>query len=78
MGTSFLSEPFLRFLMEQHVPVSIFLVNGIKLIGTIDAFDDKTILLKDNIVQMIFINSISTVVPSRVIDLKLINNSLDN
>lgn len=63
-----LAEKFLRALQEQEVQVSIFLVNGIKLHGVINHYDEHTIFLKGNVTQMIFKHSVSTVVPSKAID----------
>jgi host factor-I protein len=53
------------------VPVSIFLVNGIKLQGQIESFDQFVVLLKNNVSQMIYKHAISTVVPSRAVKLQL-------
>jgi host factor-I protein len=47
------------------VPVSIYLVNGIKLQGQIESFDQFVVLLKNTVSQMIYKHAISTVVPSR-------------
>jgi len=60
-----LQEPFLNALRKEKVPVSIFLVNGIKLQGQIDSFDQFVVLLKNSVSQMIYKHAISTVVPSR-------------
>ena len=60
-----LQEPFLNALRREKVPVSIFLVNGIKLQGQIDSFDQFVVLLKNSVNQMIYKHAISTVVPSR-------------
>jgi len=60
-----LQEPFLNALRKEKVPVSIFLVNGIKLQGQIDSFDQFVVLLKNTVNQMIYKHAISTVVPSR-------------
>ncbi len=60
-----LQEPFLNALRREHVPVSIFLVNGIKLQGQIESFDQFVILLKNNVSQMVYKHAISTIVPSR-------------
>lgn len=66
-----LQEPFLNSLRKEHIPVSIFLINGIKLVGKIDSFDQYMIMLKgnDNVTQAIFKHAISTVSPSRQIDM---------
>ena len=58
-------EPFLNMLRRDKVPVAVFLVNGIKLQGQIDWFDQFVVLLKSTTTQMIFKHAISTVVPTR-------------
>ena len=60
-----LQEPFLNALRKERVPVSIFLVNGIKLQGQIESFDQFVVLLKNSVNQMVYKHAISTVVPSR-------------
>lgn len=62
-----LQDPFLNELREGRVPVSIFLVNGIKLHGVIDSFDKHVILLKSTVTQMIYKHAVSTVVPAKMI-----------
>jgi host factor-I protein len=47
-----LQEPYLNALRREHVPVSIFLVNGIKLQGQIESFDQFVVLLKNNVSQI--------------------------
>ncbi len=60
-----LQDPFLNMLRKERVPVSIFLVNGIKLQGQIESFDQFVVLLRNSVSQMIYKHAISTVVPSR-------------
>ncbi|EKW5589888.1 RNA chaperone Hfq [Raoultella planticola] len=60
-----LQDPFLNALRRERVPVSIYLVNGIKLQGQIESFDQFAILLKNTVSQMVYKHAISTVVPSR-------------
>jgi host factor-I protein len=60
-----LQDPFLNQLRKEKVPVSIYLVNGIKLQGTVDSFDQFVVLLKNSVSQMVYKHAISTVVPSR-------------
>jgi host factor-I protein len=64
-----LQDPFLNALRKERIPVSIFLVNGIKLQGQIESFDQFVVLLKNNVSQMIYKHAISTVVPSRNVKL---------
>ncbi len=60
-----LQDPFLNALRKERVPVSIYLVNGIKLQGQIDSFDQFVVLLKNSVSQMVYKHAISTVVPAR-------------
>lgn len=62
-----LQDPFLNLLRQEHVPVSIYLVNGIKLQGQIESFDQYVVLLRNTVTQMIYKHAISTVVPGRSI-----------
>ena len=60
-----LQEPFLNTLRKERIPVSIYLVNGIKLQGQIESFDQFVVLLKNSVSQMVYKHAISTVVPAR-------------
>jgi len=60
-----LQDPFLNALRRERVPVSIYLVNGIKLQGTIESFDQYVVVLRNAVSQMIYKHAISTVVPVR-------------
>ena len=60
-----LQEPFLNALRRERVPVAIYLVNGIKLQGQVESFDQFVVLLKNSVSQMIYKHAISTVVPAR-------------
>ena len=60
-----LQEPFLNALRKERIPVSIYLVNGIKLQGQIESFDQFVVLLRNSVSQMVYKHAISTVVPSR-------------
>ena len=60
-----LHDPFLNALRRARVPVSIYLVNGIKLQGQVESFDQFVILLKNTVSQMVYKHAISTVVPAR-------------
>jgi host factor-I protein len=64
-----LQDPFLNALRKERVPVSIYLVNGIKLQGQIDSFDQFVVLLKNSVSQMVYKHAISTVVPARNVHL---------
>jgi host factor-I protein len=58
-----LQDPYLNLLRKERVPVSIYLVNGIKLQGQIESFDQFVVLLKNTVSQMVYKHAISTVVP---------------
>ncbi len=60
-----LQDNFLNTLRKEHTPVSIFLVNGIKLQGRVDSFDQYVIMLKNTVNQMVYKHAISTIVPGK-------------
>ena len=60
-----LQDPFLNALRRERIPVSIYLVNGIKLQGQVESFDQFVVLLKNTVSQMVYKHAISTIVPSR-------------
>jgi len=68
-NTATLQNAFLEILHKEATPVSIFLMSGIKLHGVIDKYDEKVILLKNSITQMIFKHAISTIVPAKNVSL---------
>ena len=59
-----LQDPFLNILRKEKVPVSIYLVNGIKLQGQVDSFDQFVVLLKNSVNQMVYKHAISTIMRS--------------
>lgn len=61
----FLQDAFLNELRKQLVPVSIYLVSGIKLQGKIDSFDQFSVFLKSSVVQMIYKHAIATIIPAQ-------------
>ena len=64
-----LQDPFLNALRKERIPVSIFLVNGIKLQGQVESFDQFVILLKNSVSQLVYKHAISTIVPARNVKL---------
>lgn len=66
-----LQDPFLNALRKEHVQVSIYLVNGIKLQGQVDSFDQYVILLKNTVTQMVYKHAISTIVPARAVAMSM-------
>ena len=62
-----LQDPFLNALRREHVQVGIYLVNGIKLQGQIESYDQYVVLLKNTVTQMVYKHAISTIVPARAV-----------
>ncbi len=60
-----LQDAYLNALRKERIPVSIFMVNGIKLQGTIESFDQFIIMLKNVNSQVVYKHAISTVMPGR-------------
>ena len=72
-----LQDPFLNALRKERILVSIFLINGIKLQGQIESFDQFVVLLRNTVSQMVYKHAISTVVPSRNVRLPLPDDEMD-
>lgn len=70
-----LQDPFLNALRKERVPVSIYLVNGIKLQGQVESFDQFVVLLKNSVNQMVYKHAISTVVPARNVKMSADDNA---
>ena len=68
-----LQDPYLNALRKERIPVSIYLVNGIKLQGQIESFDQFVVLLKNSVSQMVYKHAISTVVPARMVKVPMQN-----
>ena len=68
-----LQDPYLNLLRKERVPVSIYLVNGIKLQGQIESFDQFVVLLKNTVSQMVYKHAISTIVPVRNVRIPIEN-----
>jgi host factor-I protein len=62
---SSLQDPFLNALRKEKVSVSVYLVNGIKLQGQVEAFDQFCIVLRNTVNQMVYKHAISTIVPAK-------------
>ena len=65
-----IQDPFLNAVRKERTPVSIFLVNGIKLQGTVDSFDQFVVMLKSTVSQMVYNHAISTIVPSKPVNIQ--------
>ena len=64
-----LQDVFLNQMRKQHEPVTVFLVNGIKLQGIITWFDNYSMLLKrDGHIQLVYKHAISTIMPVNLVD----------
>ena len=63
-----LQDPFLAALSQEEVQCSVYLVNGIKLQGQIESFDQYVVLLRNTVTQMVYKHAISTVVPARAVN----------
>ena len=65
-----LQEPFLNALRKEKIPVSIYLVNGIKLQGQVDSFDQYVIILKNTVNQMVYKHAVSTIVTAKAVKIE--------
>ena len=72
-----LQDPYLNLLRKERIPVYIFLVNGIKLQGQVESFDQFVIVLKNTVSQMVYKHAISTVVPTRPVRVPMVNPAGD-
>jgi len=66
-----LQDLYLNFLRKEKIPVSIFLMNGTRLKGTIKGFDNFVVLLKQSTQQLVYKHAISTISPEREVNMKL-------
>ncbi|MCZ6722056.1 MAG: RNA chaperone Hfq [Alphaproteobacteria bacterium] len=63
-------DVFLNHVRKNKLPVTVFLVNGVKLQGVISWFDNFSVLLRRNgHVQLVYKHAISTVMPAQAIQL---------
>jgi len=76
MNKGQLQDPYLNELRKERIQVSVYLVNGIKLQGQIESFDQFVVLLKGAVSQMVYKHAISTIVPTR--DVRLDHTKLDS
>jgi host factor-I protein len=67
-----LQDPFLNVLRKERVPVAIYLVNGIKLQGQVESFDQFVILLKNTVSQMVYKHAVSTIVPAHAVKMPMV------
>ena len=62
-----LQDSFLNKIIKDNIPLSVYLLNGIKLQGQVISFDEYVIVLSGNTPQLIYKHSVSTIVPSQTI-----------
>lgn len=73
-----LQDPFLNALRKERIPVAIYLVNGIKLQGQVESFDQFVVLLKNTVSQMVYKHAISTIVPARAVKMPMTTSAGDS
>ncbi len=65
-----LQDTFLNHVRKSKTPLTIFLVNGVKLQGVITWFDNFCVLLRrDGLSQLVYKHAISTIMPGQPIQL---------
>lgn len=68
--TQNLQDTFLNYVRKNKVPLTIFLVNGVKLQGVVTWFDNFCVLLRrDGHAQLVYKHAISTVMPGQPVSL---------
>lgn len=65
-----LQDNYLNHLRKEKIPVVVYLTNGVRLKGTIKAFDNFVIVLKEVSQQLIYKHAISTIIPEKDVDLR--------
>ncbi|MBA4349250.1 MAG: RNA chaperone Hfq [Thermodesulfovibrio sp.] len=66
-------DSFLNYLRKEKIPVVVYLTNGVRLKGVIKGFDNFVIVLKEANEQLIYKHAISTIIPEKVVDIKIEN-----
>jgi host factor-I protein len=65
-----LQDTFLNYVRKQKTPLTVFLVNGVKLQGVITWFDNFCVLLRrDGMSQLVYKHAISTIMPGGPVSL---------
>ncbi len=68
---------FMNAARKERKRVEIYLVNGIKLQGQIESFDQFVVLLKNTVSQMVYKHAISTIVPARAVRMQDADSDAD-
>jgi host factor-I protein len=63
-----LQDIFLNQMRKEKIPVTMYLVNGARLTGTIKGFDNFVILLKQDNQQLVYKHAISTIIPEKPVE----------
>jgi host factor-I protein len=65
-----LQDQFLNAVRKQKTPLTIFLVNGVKLTGVVTSFDNFCVLLRrDGHAQLVYKHAISTIMPGQPVSM---------
>ena len=65
-----LQDVFLNHVRKSKLPVTVFLINGVKLQGVITWFDNFSLLLRrEGHSQLVYKHAVSTVMPSQAVQL---------
>lgn len=68
-------DTFLNYARKEYVPITMFLVSGFQIKGTVKGFDNFTVVMdSEGRQQLIYKHAISTIVPARPIPLNLDDN----
>lgn len=68
--TQNVQDVFLNHIRKNKIPVTVFLINGVKLQGVVSSFDNFCLLLRrDGHVQLVYKHAVSTVMPGSIIRL---------
>ncbi|MBN8500977.1 MAG: RNA chaperone Hfq [Sphingomonadales bacterium] len=74
-----LQDQFLNLLRKNKVPVTMFLVKGVKLQGIVTWFDNFSILLRrDGQSQLVYKHAVSTIMPSLPVDARQFGGAADS
>lgn len=80
MSKANIQDVFLNNVRKEKIPVTIYTTNGVKIMGNVISFDTFTIILHTNLgQQLIFKHAISTIIPSKNVNLMFENeNNTEN
>jgi host factor-I protein len=68
--TQNLQDLFLNSVRKNKIPLTIFLINGVKLTGVVTSFDNFCVLLRrDGHSQLVYKHAISTIMPSQPVQM---------